>query len=492
MISDFDAFALYDTPTPELALLHFEERGLRVRYVDASSEWIAEVVDSLLAAREALVGRSVLDIAAVLGRVGARFLDDGDPLRAEALRLLPPTSSLSPEMARAVLDGMASDWTGDRLMGLLRSELRDTTSLDRFVHPREAPRRGGGSVVGEGAIAGAPAVFAVGPTLCVQIVAGSVPGVGVSALLRSLLLKGPTLLKPGRGDIALPVLFARALREADPALAAALAVVYWPGGMPELEQAALARADVVTAYGSDETVADLRSLTPVTARFVGYHHRVSVGVVGQEALTPDRVEATAAEVAEAVALFDQRGCVSPQVVFVEEAGVGSEGVPSASPAAAAEFATALAEALEGLEARLPSGELDDAEASALHQLRGTAELMAATGRIAVMHGGGHPWTVIVESEGSPLGSCPGRLVYVRPVSDLEDLPGRLSGLGPHLQTVGVAGLGDRLGSVARALGRVGASRVVPFRSVAFPPPWWHHDGRGPLLDLVRWVDLQTE
>jgi hypothetical protein len=44
--------------------------------------------------------------------------------------------------------------------------------------------------------------------------------------------------------------------------------------------------------------------------------------------------------------------------------------------------------------------------------------------------------------------------------------------------------------IAGRLGLVGASRVVPFESVAFPPPWWHHDGRGPLLDLVRWVDVE--
>ena len=41
-----------------------------------------------------------------------------------------------------------------------------------------------------------------------------------------------------------------------------------------------------------------------------------------------------------------------------------------------------------------------------------------------------------------------------------------------------------------ALGAVGASRVAPFAAVPFPRPWWHHDGGGPLRDLVRWVDLE--
>jgi hypothetical protein len=45
--------------------------------------------------------------------------------------------------------------------------------------------------------------------------------------------------------------------------------------------------------------------------------------------------------------------------------------------------------------------------------------------------------------------------------------------------------------VAEALARVGVTRVTAFSEVPFPPPWWHHDGVGPLGALVRWVDLDA-
>jgi hypothetical protein len=173
--------------------------------------------------------------------------------------------------------------------------------------------------------------------------------------------------------------------------------------------------------------------------------------------------------------------VSPQILFVEE-----------GEASITTFARALADQLTRVEARLPSGRLDADEASELHQLRGTAELMAAAGDGEVIHGGDAPWTVVVEGRPSELGGGAGRTVTLRGVQDADAVPGLLEPLGPHLQTVGVAGLGDRLEGMARALAWVGATRVVPFRHVAFPPPWWHHDGRGPLRDLVRWVDLETE
>jgi hypothetical protein len=310
--------------------------------------------------------------------------------------------------------------------------------------------------------------------------------VGVSALLRSLLVKGPTLLKPGRGDVVLPALFARALAEADPGLADAVAVVYWLGGSARLEDAALARADVVTAYGSDATVAELRARTPIRARFVAYHHRVSVGVVGRDALRPTALAATASEVARALALFDQRGCVSPQLVYVEG---GAEKAGGASPEA---FAEALAAALRALEGTLPSGPLDPAEASALHQARGTAELVAGSGDGLIFHGGLASWTVLFEPRPQSLPPLAGRFARVRPLASLHALAELLEPLSGHLQTVAYAGLGERVEALAGAVGRAGASRVAPFHSVAFPPPWWHHDGGGPLRDLVRWVDLEPE
>jgi hypothetical protein len=462
----FDAWALPPGVTlPHRPSLSFESGSTQVRYLDADPDWLARVLDALGDSRSRLVDRRAGDLCVTLGAVGARLLDPGDTLRMKALEYLPADSGLSAEMATVVLDGMASDWAEDGLRELLDAEFTDVACLDGFVE-----RQGRISM-------------AMGPGLCFQVIAGSVPGVGVSALIRSLLVKSPTLLKPGRGDSVLPVLFASALHEADPELAAALAVVYWPGGSEALENVALLGADVVVAYGGDETVAALRGRTPVTTRFVAYHHRVSVAVVGVEALGRPHAEASAASLAKAVAIFDQRGCVSPRVVYVEEGG-------TVSPRA---FASLLAQSLAGLGRDLPSGALDRAEASALHQVRGTAELVAASeSGVDIHHGGDAPWTVIFDRGPMDLAPSVGRTVQVVPLTDLEQLPDLLARMGTHLQTVGTAGLGDREQVLASRLGRAGVSRVVPFSEVPFPPPWWHHDGGNPLGDLVRWVDLGSE
>jgi hypothetical protein len=508
MSRTFDAYVLpRGIEPPPRPGLSFEAGALEVRFGDWDPAWVAGLAVALAARSMELAARGAAAVLESLARAGARLGDPRDPMRRQALELLPPTSGLSPAMATAVLDGMAVGWREGELRGLVEAELGCVDRLDGFIAPVG---------VQHGQASPPPLCLPVGPRLCVQIVSGSVPGVGVSALVRSLLVKGPTLLKTGRGDVVLPVLFARALREVDPELADALAVIYWPGGSARLEEAAIGPADVVVAYGSDETVRAVRDRTPVTARFVAYHHRLSVGVVGREALAEHRLDRTASEVARAVALFDQRGCVSPQVVWVEEGGGAVEGALGAAggaegsagaggaegsagraevPAApsARVFARRLAGALQELEGRLPGGVLEVEEASAVQQLRGTAEIMAASGSaVEVIHGGGSSWTVVYEAETGPPQACVGRVVRVRPLASLDELPQVLEPVRHHLQTVGTAGLGARADALAAELGRLGASRVVPFASVAFPPARWHHDGGRPLGDLVRWVDLERE
>ena len=459
----FDAWAIpgsVEVPRATSAALGPE---FSMRSLSIESRWLNGLADILIEGSSRLRKRKTADLAQILGIAGSRFLKEGDPFRTKALELLPRASGLSAPMARAVLDGMAADWVEDRLCGLLSNEFGTSDALDGFVKQNGCQ------------------TMAIGADLCVQIVSGSVPGVGVTALIRSLLTKAPTLLKPGRGDVVLPVLFMQALAVIDQDLAENVAVLYWPGGSSDLERGVLDRASIVTTYGGDESVESIRALIPVTKRFVAYHHRISVGVVGSRALTSGLVEQTARDIARAVAVFDQRGCVSPRSIYVESRG-------DITPEA---FAGYLASALEAIENDLPGGDLELEEAAALHQVRGAAELLAAAGSPGgIYHGGKAFWTVIFDPDSELRCNHVGRVVRVEPIENPSDLIKRLSPDKEHLQSVGVAGVGSDLEELAEELGRIGVSRIAKFSELPFPPPSWHHDGGSPLRDLVRWVDLE--
>ena len=437
------------------------------------------LLSGLKGAAPLLQGRTWEEMATILGGVGERFLDPGDALRTEAEERIPSDAGISPPMARAVVEGMARDWTVPRLRALVRSDFPDPEVLDGFRPGPEGSR-----------------LRAVGPDLALHVGAGSVPGVTATSLIRSLFVKSPALVKPGRGDRILPELFVRGLREADPEVGRCVAVEYWAGGEGgALEEEALEQAGLVVAYGSNETIGELRARLPSTTPLVAYHHRVSVGAIGRGMLGADGASGRdegdsgdggparrlAREAALAVATFDQRGCVSPHAIWVEEGG-------ETSPA---EWADLLARELEILEGDLPSGPPEPEVASRVQQLRGAAEIRAAAGKgDRVMAGDGGGWTVLYEEDPAFLPSCLGRTVRVKPLGTLEDLTAHLAPFGSVLQTVALEAESGRRVRLAGLLARVGATRVTTFRRQPWPPPWWRHDGKGPLEALVRWVSLE--
>jgi hypothetical protein len=217
--------------------------------------------------------------------------------------------------------------------------------------------------------------------------------------------------------------------------------------------------------------------------FLGYSHRVSFGVVAREALDDQAAAvALAADVALAVATFDQRGCVSPHLVYVEEGGdISPEG-----------FAEMLAEALDRLETELPRGALTTEEAATIRQTRARAEFaeLAGTGQRLFASPGDTAWTLIYDPDPTFAASCLNRTVSVRPVASLDHVFPLIEPVGAVLQTIAFAGPDRRLTAFAARAGRLGASRISTFRRMPWPAPAWHHDGRPPLADLVRWCDIE--
>lgn len=448
------------------ALETLETGTLTCRYPTPTPDLIGTTVQQLREAGRALRDRPVAELVEVVDAAAARLLDHNDPLRAEALERLAAATGYAPEMATLVLDRMAGDWRADRLRSLLTAELGDPTVLDGF----RADDRG-------------RSTRAYGPALAFQVFAGNVPGVAVTALVRALLVKAPSLGKLASGQPVLPVLFARAVASVDADVGRALAVTYWPGGAGDAEWRVLEAADAVIVYGGQEVVASYRERTPHTTRLVIHGPRFSVGLVAREALETD-LEATARDVARAVAVFDQRGCVSPHAVWVE----------TSSSASALDFAEALADALEAVEASLPRGEISAAEASAIQQARAAAEMKGhAPDRPAtrVLAGTGTRWTVIYDEEPAFVPSCLNRVVRVHPIDHLHEAPDLLAPAGRLLQSVAVAGPDSARLELADALARIGTTRITTFARLPWPEPAWHHDGGEPLRELLRWVDVEA-
>jgi hypothetical protein len=458
----FEAFHLPGGPgNGPMATL--EARRLSCRYPVPTADLLERTIRDLRAAGEELAQRPVDTIVDAIDAAAARLADPGDPLRREADRLLPPATGYSAAMASLVLDRMVVDWRGDALRRMLQRELGDVAALDRFVDTGDARRS-----------------RAYGPRLAFHIFAGNVPGVAVTSLVRSLLAKGPALGKTAAGEPVLPVLFARALASVDDLLARALAVTYWPGGHHDAEHRVLSEADVIVVYGGEATVGSVRERSPAAARIVLHGPRFSAGMITAAAWDREG-SALARAIAFAVATFDQHGCVSPHAVWLEDPD-GSRAGP---------FASALARAMAEAEQALPRGQLDPAEAAVIQQERGAAELRGhAGGGVQVIAGTGTSWTIVVQDDARFRPSCLNRFVHVHPVASLDPAVASLAEHGGMLQSVALAAPPDQVETLAHRLASIGATRVTTFDRLPWPPSEWHHDGRGPLAELLRWVDLE--
>lgn len=446
-------------PAPEL-MDETRVGELRVRYPRPDAALARTLATALRKAQRGLADRPALDVARVLGTAARRFIaeiDDGGA-NGFACREAAANAGLSAPMIQEVVAEMACSWTAASLVRLVHAEFRDADALDGFADGVGRRFR----TSGHGLVA--------------HIGAGSVPGLTVGSICRALLVKSAVLAKPGAGDVALAVRFARILADTDAEVAAALAVQYWPGGWAahaDWERAVLRSADQAVVYGSDSTIEAIRARTPAGTRLVEHRNRLGVAVVD-----PAAAPTSARHAARAVALFDQRGCVSPHLFVV-----------LADRPRTAAWCKELADHLAALDASLPPGPPDPAAQSALQQLRGRIAMRkAASADVGLWGAPNLGWTVVMADLQAfePVGS---RTAWVVPATGRDQCAQTLASLSPTLQSVGLAGVAPDP-ELAEALFAAGASRIVPLDRMPFPDADWLHDGSRPLGELVRWCELR--
>lgn len=176
--------------------------------------------------------------------------------------------------------------------------------------------------------------------------------------------------------------------------------------------------DVVLAYGSDETLAVVEATLPEGVVLFGHGYGMGVAVIGRDAADTSAAEALALD----VALFDQQGCLSPRLVLIDAHNQVDA------------FVRQLAQALERLTARLPSGNIGSAH---LHERAWSRRLAENLGRVTPA---GEGWVALFDFERAHRHDVP----IPPPCRSLSvvvttDYVADLRALGDVVTCVGVAG-----------------------------------------------------
>jgi hypothetical protein len=399
----------------------------------AARELGAQIADAT-EARRRLAGRALGDTIHALTAAAARWRADPDLTAA-----LPSAADLSPPVIAAGLPLAAEALEAAAMTALAEREL------------------------GPGAARRPPPE---GPALVAHVLASNVPALALPAIALGCLAGAVVVVKSGRHDALSAPAFRRALAEVDPELAATVVTAYWRGGDLAAEAAGLGAADVVVLTGGDAALAALAGR--LRGRLVTHGPRVSIAAIARPALAD--AEGLASALAADVALYDQRGCLSPNVVYVE---VGGAETPRA-------FAARLGAALDAVATRWPLGPAPVAARARAGLERAEAEWRSGT---AVLAGPGG--TVIHDDVPRVAGGTSGRrTVVVHPLDTLAALPDLVpAGL---VECVGLAGIDG--GSLAPALRARGVSRICPIGRMQRPSLGWPRGQRPPLGTLLGRAD----
>ncbi|NKB20224.1 MAG: acyl-CoA reductase [Alphaproteobacteria bacterium] len=417
------------------------------------------------ASQQYLKSLTVSDITATIDAAVARLLDRKDTYRQQSEEYLPLITGYDAEMIRLGLTGYLKNFRQPELRRFIAEDFMNPKILDEF---QPLPKGGYGK--------------AYGPDLIAHIWAGNVPGLPLWSLISGLLVKAGNIGKVASAEPLMASWFARLIAEIDPELGKCLAVVWWKGGDVDQEQALLNQADLVVAYGNNDTLQQIRDRTPITTRCLTYSHKVSFGMISRAALDTGKAWEVAHQAAYDIVRYDQQGCYSPHVFFIEQGG-------AVTPQ---EFAQFIANELDCFEEKFPRRALTIEEAGDVAAWRQSEEMKSfSEGNAAIMSGASGAWIVAYsEAEEDLVPSGLNRTAKIIAVNQLDDVPARIAPYKAFLQTVGIAGPPEELHRLAGLLGAVGVTRISALEHMTSPEAGWHHDGRFNLLDLVTMTEVE--
>ena len=183
-----------------------------------------------------------------------------------------------------------------------------------------------------------------------------------------------------------------------------------------------------------------------------------------------------------VVAWNQVGCLSPHVIYVESGGKIS----------AEKFAELLAAELESMEKERPRGVLTAEESASIAYRRSFYEVRLAHSLETKLwcSEGSTAWTVVFENDPRFQMSCLNRFIYVKAVSSVHQALEGADSVRGKVSSVGIAATENRAEKIANELAQWGVTRICPLGHMQNPSLLWRHDGRPSLGDLVTWTDFE--
>ncbi|MEW6283260.1 MAG: acyl-CoA reductase, partial [Candidatus Eremiobacterota bacterium] len=254
--------------------------------------------------------------------------------------------------------------------------------------------------------------------------------------------------------------------------------------------------------GAEAVQAWSRDAGPGT-KVVRYGPRLSMALVTFAYLQERGPQEVAHRMAQDVVMWEQRGCGSPQALFVQMPEPGHEEDLIQA------LVEALADELEALSASLPQGELTLDEQIEILREREVAAFGELVGESFARWPGYRPlrfkklvrkgsprapgtrWTLLWRNRADRLGSPLNRTLVLHPFTRFEEVA---EALAPHrsvLQSVGVGARAPELLDLSNLLAPLGVTRFTELGAMHRGKMGSPHDGTFQLPQLLRWSCIES-
>jgi len=412
---------------------------------------------------------SLEEIFDFLGRLGERLHPADNPYLQESFELSRATSGLSESILRHHYEGIpnyfrkeATRDIAERLIGI--------DYLEGWVEqPQTIQRNTRLSIRAVGARA-------------VHIIAGNVPVVGVTTVIRNAITRSDAIIKTPSNDPLTTAAVVRTMIDMDPdhPVTRHVSVAYWKGGDTSVEEYLYdpRRIEKIIAWGGFAGIKHLTQYLQPGLDLITLDPKHSATIIGPEAFADDAsLDAIAKRLALDVGVLNQEGCVNARVVYVQS-GTDEAGLDKANELGKRMFA-----ALQGLPDHLstPHKAFDP-------ELKAELDALAFVEDEFKLYGGRRNEGAVIVSQSdvavdfARMLAC--RVANIVPIDDIETA---VRSVNAYTQTIGIypeslkAKLRDRLAFQ-------GAQRLVSLGGAATlmqtPQP---QDGIEPLRRSVKWI-----
>ncbi len=412
---------------------------------------------------------SLDEIFDFLAALGKRLHPADNPYLQQSFELSRATSGLSDSILRHHYNGIPSFFERDVVRDIAE-RLIGIDYLEGWVEQPETIKRNTRlSIRAMGARA-------------VHIIAGNVPVVGVTTVIRNAITRSDAIIKTPSNDPLTTAAVVRTMIDMAPdhPITRHVSVAYWKGGDEQIEQHLYdpRRVEKIIAWGGFAGIKHLTQYLQPGLDLITLDPKHSSTIIGREAFTDEgTLDSVAKRLALDVGVLNQEGCVNARVVYVQS-GTDTDGLERANELGKRMFA-----ALQSLPDHLstPHKAFDP-------ELKAELDALAFVEDEFRLYGGRrNEGAVIVSQSDSAVDFARMLACRVANIVPIDDVDTAVRSVNSYTQTIGI--FPESLKTELRdRLAFQGAQRLVSLGGAATlmrtPQP---QDGIEPLRRSVKWI-----